>query len=109
MDVALIDGTFWDGEELPGRDMSLIPHPTVSESLKRLGERDDVNDQTSLSTNHTNPCADPESNEAAKVTELGWRIAREGKPHRWRSGPLRSEFLFDDVRQMMVPLDGANR
>ena len=64
--------------------MSLIPHPTVSESLKRLGERDDVNDPdiAFLHLNHTNPCADPASNEAAKVTELGWRIAREGELHR---------------------------
>ena len=84
VDVALIDGTFWDGEELPGRDMSLIPHPTISESLKRLGARDDVTDPdiAFLHLNHTNPCADPESNEAAKVTDLGWRIAREGELHR---------------------------
>lgn len=84
VDVALIDGTFWNGDELPGRDMSLIPHPTISESLKRLGERDDVADPdiAFLHLNHTNPCADPASNQAAKVTEAGWRIAREGELHR---------------------------
>ena len=27
MDVALLDGTFLDAGELPGRDMSEVPHP----------------------------------------------------------------------------------
>ena len=38
-DIALLDGSFWDASELPGRDMSEIPHPPVSETLARLGER----------------------------------------------------------------------
>ena len=37
IDVALLDGTFWSGGELKGRDMSVVPHPTVEESLHRLG------------------------------------------------------------------------
>ena len=36
VDVAYIDGTFFDEGELPGRDMSTIPHPFIAETMKRL-------------------------------------------------------------------------
>jgi pyrroloquinoline quinone biosynthesis protein B len=36
VDVAYIDGTFYDATELPGRDLSEIPHPLMTETLARL-------------------------------------------------------------------------
>jgi pyrroloquinoline quinone biosynthesis protein B len=36
VDVAYIDGTFYDATELPGRDLSEIPHPLMIETLARL-------------------------------------------------------------------------
>ena len=36
VDVAYLDGTFFDASELPGRDLSEIPHPTIGETMKRL-------------------------------------------------------------------------
>jgi pyrroloquinoline quinone biosynthesis protein B len=36
VDVAYIDGTFYDATELPGRDLSEIPHPLMIETLTRL-------------------------------------------------------------------------
>ena len=36
VDVAYIDGTFYDASELPGRDLSEIPHPLMTETLTRL-------------------------------------------------------------------------
>ena len=36
VDVAYLDGTFFDASELPGRDLSEIPHPAISETLERL-------------------------------------------------------------------------
>jgi pyrroloquinoline quinone biosynthesis protein B len=36
VDVALLDGTFHDAAELPGRDMSEVPHPFVPETLQAL-------------------------------------------------------------------------
>jgi pyrroloquinoline quinone biosynthesis protein B len=36
VDVAYLDGTFYDAGELPGRDMSEIPHPFIQETLQRL-------------------------------------------------------------------------
>ena len=41
IDIALLDGTFWSGGELQGRDMSVVPHPTIEDSLQRLGNRKD--------------------------------------------------------------------
>ena len=34
VDVAFIDGTFYDGKEINNRDISEIPHPFISESLE---------------------------------------------------------------------------
>jgi pyrroloquinoline quinone biosynthesis protein B len=36
VDVAYIDGTFYDAAELPGRDLREIPHPLIRETLARL-------------------------------------------------------------------------
>jgi pyrroloquinoline quinone biosynthesis protein B len=36
VDVALVDGTFHDADELPGRDMAEVPHPFVPETLARV-------------------------------------------------------------------------
>ena len=36
VDVALLDGTFHDADELPGRSMSEVPHPFVPETLALL-------------------------------------------------------------------------
>jgi pyrroloquinoline quinone biosynthesis protein B len=36
VDVAYIDATFFDERELPGRNLSEIPHPTITETMQRL-------------------------------------------------------------------------
>jgi len=36
VDIAYIDGTFYNASELPGRDLSEIPHPLMTETLSRL-------------------------------------------------------------------------
>ncbi|MCG8374913.1 MAG: MBL fold metallo-hydrolase, partial [Chlorobiales bacterium] len=38
VDIALIDGTFYSSDELPGRDMSKIPHPPIVESMNRFSD-----------------------------------------------------------------------
>ena len=37
-DFSLLDGTFFDINELPGRDMSKIPHPFIVESIEVLND-----------------------------------------------------------------------
>ena len=36
VDVAYLDGTFFDAGELPGRDLREIPHPLMTETMSRL-------------------------------------------------------------------------
>ena len=36
VDLALVDGTFYEAGELPGRNMAEVPHPLVSETMARL-------------------------------------------------------------------------
>ena len=53
VDSAFIDATFYDNHELPGRDMTKIPHPRVIDSMELLkGEAEKVH---FIHTNHTNP------------------------------------------------------
>ena len=79
--VAYLDGTFFDGAELPGRDMREIPHPFIVESLERLSalpasERAKVH-FTHL--NHTNP-ATVEGGEAwERVRAGGMQVLEEGR------------------------------
>ncbi len=79
-DVALLDGTFYAAGEIPGRDMSSIPHPFITESIRRF---------SSLSTearakvyfihfNHTNPVLDPEGGAAKAVRTAGHALAEQG-------------------------------
>jgi len=79
IDIALIDGTFWSGNELQHRDMTAIPHPTVSESLQRLGKRKAGDpDIQFLHLNHTNPLCNPSSQEVGELTAMGWGLVSEG-------------------------------
>jgi pyrroloquinoline quinone biosynthesis protein B len=52
MDVALLDGTFFSSGELPGRDLSRIPHPLVTDTAERLAGVDC--DVQLIHLNHSN-------------------------------------------------------
>ncbi len=79
IDFALLDGTFWDSSELGGRDMSQIPHPTISETLKRIGNREEGDPEIIfLHINHTNPVLDKESVQFGEVASKGWSVAEQG-------------------------------
>lgn len=80
-DYLFIDATFWDDSELPGRDMSKIPHPRVKATMERLKdlraeERAKVH---FIHYNHTNPIRDPESVESKLVIANGFNVARRGQ------------------------------
>ncbi len=81
VDIALIDGSFYDGDELPNRDMSEIPHPFVVESMK-LFEDLSAEDKAKvyfIHFNHTNPLLHSDSKESLIVKEMGFNIAYEGQ------------------------------
>jgi pyrroloquinoline quinone biosynthesis protein B len=80
VDVALIDGTFFEDGEIPGRSMADIPHPFIVETLKRLaalppGERAKI---VFTHLNHTNPACDPRSAAARRIRAAGMSVARDG-------------------------------
>ena len=79
-DVAYLDGTFYDNGELPNRDMSLIPHPFVVESMLRFRRlpKSERNKIHFIHLNHTNPLLDPKSPASAMVNEGGFHVAKEG-------------------------------
>ncbi|WP_299194142.1 MBL fold metallo-hydrolase [uncultured Erythrobacter sp.] len=82
-DQIFIDATFWDDNELDGRDMSEIPHPRVTETMDRL--QDLPAEQRAkvhfIHYNHTNPIRDPDSAESREVIERGFNVARRGDRH----------------------------
>ncbi|MDA7787981.1 MBL fold metallo-hydrolase [Sphingomonadaceae bacterium] len=80
VDYAFIDATFFDDDELPGRDMSEIPHPRVAGTMDALGgvpaaERAKVH---FIHYNHTNPVRDPASPQSREVEARGFDVARRG-------------------------------
>ncbi len=81
VDLALVDGTFYDDGEVPGRDLSTIPHPFIRTSLERFAglpesERAKVR---FLHLNHTNPACDPGSAASARIRAAGMAVARDGE------------------------------
>ena len=80
VDYALIDATFYGDGELPGRDMSQVPHPLVTESMNALSELSS-NERAKvwfIHFNHTNPLLNAQSAESKFVRSQGYNIATEG-------------------------------
>ena len=80
VDYALLDATFYGDGELPGRDMSKVPHPLVTETMQALSglSVEDRNKVWFIHMNHTNPLLNPDSEEANTVRANGFNIAIEG-------------------------------
>lgn len=81
VDWAFIDASFFGQGELPGRDMSLIPHPTVSETMSLLADIPEVEKSKVrfIHMNHTNPLLQRASPEREAVLAAGFGIARPGE------------------------------
>ncbi len=80
VDYAFLDATFYSPEEIPGRDLTQVLHPFVTESMSRfekLGpkEKDKV---YFIHLNHTNPLLNTNSKEYRNVISKGFHIARFG-------------------------------
>ncbi len=80
VDIAFIDGTFYDHSELP-RDLDEIPHPLITESMDLLaGLPAEARARVRfIHLNHTNPVLQPESRERAAVLERGFGIGHRGE------------------------------
>ena len=81
VDRAYLDGTFYSGKELPGRDVSLIPHPSIVTSMNhfsRLPERE-RNKVHFFHLNHTNPALNPASDASRTIRKNGFHVAEQGE------------------------------
>ena len=80
VDYALLDATFFDGNELPGRDMADIPHPFVIESMALFSELSTMDKAKVwfIHLNHSNPLLNSESEAFRRVVTEGYNIAQEG-------------------------------
>ncbi len=80
VDYALLDATFFDDGELPGRDMSKVPHPLVTETMQRLGalSAEQRGKVWFIHMNHTNPLLDADSQASKRVRAAGFNITSEG-------------------------------
>jgi pyrroloquinoline quinone biosynthesis protein B len=79
-DRLYLDATFFSGAELPGRDMSLIPHPTITTTMTTLAplpefERAKVH---FIHLNHSNPAHDKTSAEYHEIIQKGFKVAQTG-------------------------------
>mgnify|MGYP003133087868 FL=1 len=79
VDYAFLDATFFDSDELPGRDISEIPHPFVEESIDLFQNLTAEEKQKVyfIHFNHTNPLI-LDSPERKEVEALGFKVAYEG-------------------------------
>lgn len=81
VDAALLDATFYDNHELPGRDMSKIPHPRVTESMDRFESlpQSDQDKVRFFHINHTNKIRFETSVAYKSVINRGFKIAKQGE------------------------------
>jgi pyrroloquinoline quinone biosynthesis protein B len=78
-DVAYLDGTFFENGEIPGRDMSEIPHPFITESMSRFAPLSPSEKAKIrfIHLNHTNPALDPRGEPRRRIERAGFRVAEE--------------------------------
>ncbi len=79
VDVALIDGSFYSGDEVPGRNIEDIPHPLVPHSMDLL---EDVARSESrvifIHLNNTNPALERGGAAEREIQRRGFEVATEG-------------------------------
>ena len=80
VDYAFIDGTFYDGNEIPHRNMNEIPHPFVVETLERFEilKKKDKKKVYFIHLNHTNPLLKASNKITKEIIKRGYNIARTG-------------------------------
>lgn len=80
IDVALLDGSFYSPDELPGRDLSTLAHPLIVETMDLLQPLVDAGRVRVIFThlNHSNPAVDPASAAAAEIRRRGFEVAGDG-------------------------------
>lgn len=80
VDRAYLDATFYDNNEIPGRDMSAFPHPRITDTMRRLSPlpHDQRQKAHFIHLNHTNPAQWAGSPARLEVERRGFRVAKRG-------------------------------
>ncbi len=81
VDRAYVDGSFFDEQELPGRDRATVPHPTMRDTLALASAWPSQRRRRLrfIHLNHTNPALRPESEARAELRAAGVDVADEGE------------------------------
>jgi len=81
VDVAILDGTFFSLDELPGRDIATIGHPLIGDTMDLLEElvREHDLDVYFTHLNHSNPALDPDSEALREIHGRGFAVLGEGQ------------------------------
>ncbi len=76
----MLDGTFYSADELPGRDMSEIPHPLITETVSRLESIVEKGETRIIFThlNHSNLVLDADGHLLRDLRERGFDVAEDG-------------------------------
>lgn len=80
VDICYLDATFYDGRELPGRDLSEIPHPPMVVTMEKLQESAlrEPGRFRFIHLNHTNPAL-RDTKIRAYIEKRGFRVAEIGE------------------------------
>lgn len=82
VDIAFLDATFYDSNELPGRNMSTVPHPFVNETMQ-LFDKESAATKAKvcfIHFNHTNPLL-WDTTKQQEVEKAGFKFAKQGKEY----------------------------
>ncbi len=80
VDVLLIDGTFYSGDELPGRDLARIGHPLMVDSMRLFSDHV-IQDGLGVyftHLNHSNPAIERGSPQHRAVQRRGFNVLEDG-------------------------------
>lgn len=79
-DRLYLDATFFSGAELPGRDMTLIPHPTITTTMTALAHLPEIERAKVhfIHLNHSNPAHDKTSPEYREIIKKGFAVSQTG-------------------------------
>ncbi|MDE0959607.1 MAG: MBL fold metallo-hydrolase [Planctomycetota bacterium] len=82
-DLCYLDATFYDGRELPGRDLSEIPHPPMVVTMDRLSEEAAIDPGRIrfIHLNHTNPAL-RDASVRKEIKRRGFSVAEVGERFR---------------------------
>lgn len=80
VDVAILDGTFFSADELPGRRVEEIGHPLIQDSMDLLqGLVDEQGLEVHFThLNHSNAALDPHSEARQSIEERGFHVLEQG-------------------------------